>query len=535
VSPLGGGLTSAASSVAANGDVVHAVYWRQFAAGNEEVFYRRSQNRGDSWEPEVRLTDATGLSRSPSVAVSGSTVYVVWADDRAGNFEIYLKLSQNGGTTWGTDTRLTTMAGSSLGPSVAVSASRIHVVWNDDRDGNLEIYHKRGALDGSSWDADARITNTGTSSTHPTLAIGSSAVHLAWEEGQQVAYQLSLDDGATWSAAQQLSHALAGQFIAARLPSIAATDQDVHVVWMDNRTLTCIYCYRLYYASSTSNGSTWGGEREISSDESSTGYPSLSASGSALRVLWASRSEIAGTSIYYLRSLDGGQTWGARTTITDYAGNVDRPSHSFADGRLHMVWTKDAYDPNSTVQYANLDEGADLDVHNARLDVVGNVMRMRPTTTGTVGARLWVGQFVVGNTDAGFNPDPDGPSEAPALDQVQARGLLNPRPPAQILLDLQQCLSLAGMPGTPSPGPNQALTLIDLIRGTSRLPAMLVVPSSLNRGAPRRGEVIACVRTSATSGIYEQRVVVTGRAGANTTLDSFRVRLTKPRFVWPPF
>src|SRR6266540_1458080 len=103
VSDLAIGQTSAYWSIAATGAVVHAVYWRSVGTGNEEIFYRRSTNRGDAWDPERQLTNAPGLSRSPSVAAFGSSVYAVWADDRAGNFEVYLKVSQDGGTTWGND------------------------------------------------------------------------------------------------------------------------------------------------------------------------------------------------------------------------------------------------------------------------------------------------------------------------------------------------------------------------------------------------------------------------------------------------
>src|SRR5690242_1408746 len=60
VSTLGTGTTSAAWSVAAVGNVVHAVYWRSVASGNEEIFYARSLNGGGIWQPEVQLTHAMG-------------------------------------------------------------------------------------------------------------------------------------------------------------------------------------------------------------------------------------------------------------------------------------------------------------------------------------------------------------------------------------------------------------------------------------------------------------------------------------------
>ena len=100
------------------------------------------------WQPDVRLTNDSAYSQTSNsnawcVASSGSVVHVVWDDNRDGNMEIYYKRSTDAGLTWGADTRLTNDAASSRFPSVAVSGSVVHVVWTDERDGNYEIYYKR--------------------------------------------------------------------------------------------------------------------------------------------------------------------------------------------------------------------------------------------------------------------------------------------------------------------------------------------------------------------------------------------------------
>jgi hypothetical protein len=70
-------------------------------------------------------------------------VHTVWQDNRDGNYEIYYKRSTDGGVSWETDTRLTNNTAGSWYPSIAVSGSIVHTVWSDDRDGNDEIYYKR--------------------------------------------------------------------------------------------------------------------------------------------------------------------------------------------------------------------------------------------------------------------------------------------------------------------------------------------------------------------------------------------------------
>ena len=129
-------------SIVVNGTIVH-VAWYDMRDGNYEIYYKRSTDLGIAWETETRLTNDPAYSTYPTLAVSGLNVHLVWYDSRDGNTEIYYKFSSNGGIGWGTDTRLTNDAGTSLYPFIAVSNSILHVIWTDNRDGNPEIYYKR--------------------------------------------------------------------------------------------------------------------------------------------------------------------------------------------------------------------------------------------------------------------------------------------------------------------------------------------------------------------------------------------------------
>jgi hypothetical protein len=124
--------------------LVNQVHESMTKANREwEIYYRRSTDRGDDWEPTIRLTNAPGLSHRPSVAVAGDDVHVVWWDDRDGNSEVYYKHSADGGLKWSDDMRLTTADGDSQFPAVAVSRNFVHVVWLDSRDGTPQIYSLR--------------------------------------------------------------------------------------------------------------------------------------------------------------------------------------------------------------------------------------------------------------------------------------------------------------------------------------------------------------------------------------------------------
>ena len=184
---------SAAPSVAATGDTVH-VAWEDDRAGNQEIYYKRSTDNGATWSGDTRLTNAAGWSCPPSVAATGAAVHVVWRDDRDGNAEVYYKRSADYGATWGGDTRLTNDGGMSTSPSVAATGDLVRVAWGDDRDGNQEIYYNCSVDGGTTWGSDTRLTDAADYSGNPSVAVAGIEVHVVWEDrrdgaGQEVYYR----------------------------------------------------------------------------------------------------------------------------------------------------------------------------------------------------------------------------------------------------------------------------------------------------------------------------------------------------------
>jgi hypothetical protein len=177
------------ASVSAYGSVVH-VAWLDNRDGNDEIYYKRSTDAGFSWGADIRLTNNSYASYPPSISASGSNVHVVWHDTRDGNTEIYYKRSTNGGLNWGADTRLTNNSAVSGFPSVKSFGSAVHVVWYDSRDGNTEIYYKRSTNDGVNWGADTRLTNNSDASAYPSVSLSLSTVHVVWQDFRNGNYEI---------------------------------------------------------------------------------------------------------------------------------------------------------------------------------------------------------------------------------------------------------------------------------------------------------------------------------------------------------
>ncbi|MBK8550021.1 MAG: hypothetical protein IPL53_02760 [Ignavibacteria bacterium] len=181
---------SAIPSVSVSGLFVH-VAWDDTRDGNAEIYYKRSTDGGVSWGADTRLTNNSASSTSACVAVLDSVVHVTW-QDRRDEWEIYYKRSSDGGVSWGPDIRLTSNPASSWYPNVAVSGSVVHLVWQDRMNGNDEIHYKRSADKGVSWDSVTRLTFNTSGSWNPSVSVSGSVVHVVWNDyriGSEIWYK----------------------------------------------------------------------------------------------------------------------------------------------------------------------------------------------------------------------------------------------------------------------------------------------------------------------------------------------------------
>ena len=350
---------NSAWSVASSGSVVHIV-WSDKRDGNHEIYHKRSTDAGVNWEADTRLTNDTSTSKSPSVAVSGSVVHVAWQDTRAGNIQIYYKRSTDAGVSWGADTRLTNNTSYSVGPSVAVLGSAIHVVWTDYRDGNYEIYYKRSTNAGVNWEADTRLTNNTGDSFSSSVAVSGSQVHVVWWDQRNnndgIYYKRSIDGGVTWGADILLTNNTATSYY----PSVAVSGSVVHVVWGDYRDGN----NQIYHKRSTDAGVNWGTDVRMTNNTSYSYVPSVAVSGSVVHVVW----EDYRAEIYYKRSTDGGVNWGTDVRMTNNTSHSWSPSVAVSGSVVHVVW-EDSRDENFEIYYKRDPTGNPTGINNISTDI----------------------------------------------------------------------------------------------------------------------------------------------------------------------
>ena len=135
------------------------------------------------------VNDVNGTASHPRVGDDPGMGYSVWHDSRDGNTEIYL--SQFYANTPYSDVRLTEDPASSTNPDIATYtpvASEWWVVWQDNRDGNWEIYMTTSVV------PEFGMIDGLVSETDGTTPIEGVLVR-ALQNGQEVASQITGSDG----------------------------------------------------------------------------------------------------------------------------------------------------------------------------------------------------------------------------------------------------------------------------------------------------------------------------------------------------
>jgi hypothetical protein len=334
-----------AHRIASNGDTLYVIWLADTNYnGWNELYYRRSTNGGLNWGPVVQLVpDNSYHPYGCGIAVSGISVHVIWIDNQYGKLQMYYRHSTDAGLTWSTDVQLTDNTSVPDGPCIDVFGSTIHIVWQEQRDGKHEIYYKRSADAGLTWGPDTRLSDTSAIAISPFIAVSGTNVHVVWSDSRdgtynyEVYYKHSADGGLSWGADTRLTNDLAYS----GYPHISAFDSDVSVVWCDGRDNNY---FEIYYKRSADAGLNWDEDIRLTNDPDFSGPPSVAVSGLAIHVVWTD-GRSGNNEIYYKRSIDGGVNWEEDMRLTNAVPFIKySPAVLASNDAVHVVWadTRDA-------------------------------------------------------------------------------------------------------------------------------------------------------------------------------------------------
>jgi hypothetical protein len=162
----------------------------------------------------------------------------VWNDDRDGNTEIYYAELSSSGVKLSNDVRVTNSAGVSRFPKIAWSGSDFGVLWNDQRDGTYENYFVRLNEYGLPLGPELRLTARPADSTFPAMIWNGSVYGVVYTDSRdldpEIYFQTIDRQGTTVVPETRLTNAPGNS----RSPSIAwdGRSSQYGISWLDNRS-----------------------------------------------------------------------------------------------------------------------------------------------------------------------------------------------------------------------------------------------------------------------------------------------------------
>jgi hypothetical protein len=219
-----------------------------------------------------------------------------------------------------------------------ISLDSVYTVWEESigSDTFSQILFKRNTI---SFDPSIIVSHTG-SFEDPAIAASGNNVYVVWKESSQDArdiwYRRSTDGGASFSGTVNLRSKTTGSLFE---PAIAASGNNVYVVWVDN--ITAIGVWDILYRRSTNGGASFSGTVNLTENTASDGEETaIAASGNNVYVVWSNQS--GNFDILYKKSTNGGASFGDTKNLSNNPGDSREPAVAVTGTNVYVVWRDDS-------------------------------------------------------------------------------------------------------------------------------------------------------------------------------------------------
>lgn len=331
--------------LAANGNSVYVV-WQEFTpdTGSYEVYLRRSTDGGSTFDPPVNLSAGVGSLSNPAfgvpdIAVAGSNIYIVWAH-QLGGLSVFFRRSTDAGLTWSDIFQVTPAFGDNLVPRVVSSGDNVVVAWRrSPGSGPHDILVRQSADAGVDWSTAQNLSSGGLGAGNHDLVAEGSNVFVFWEDGNRsVLYRRSTDGGATFESALDLTGELTTDGLLI-FPRAAIGDLKVYLTWNSGSSGN----QQIFFRRSLNGGVSWDGIQSLSPQGVSASAP-VAASANNVFVTWRGRLDTPGEfDIFFRNSTDNGTTWSPPLSsdplnLSATSGDSRSPQLAVTGSSTFVVW-----------------------------------------------------------------------------------------------------------------------------------------------------------------------------------------------------
>lgn len=266
------------------------------------------------------------------ISAIDNTVYLVWQESvndklNKNNYDIYFKKSENNGNTFSKPINLSNNTGFSEHPQIAVTKNGIFIVWTDDTDSNnTEIMFSKSEDNGVTFSKAINLSNNSKNSNNVEVSAFNENVYLVWQDidydqnndkNSSIMFKSSFDSGNTFNDSIELATNTNDAY-----PKVNSYQDYVYIVWnSENNDLSKdIENSGLFFIESSDRGNTF--ENSIRLAHYNFGESQISVSKDEVLIIWGGLHSKNIKDIYFVKSDDNG------TSFTDpYTIQVTKPEN----------------------------------------------------------------------------------------------------------------------------------------------------------------------------------------------------------------
>jgi hypothetical protein len=321
------------------------------AAMSTLMLFTSSANAATAgWMGETKLSSpTTGDGWEPAIAADPTAPYVYagWMQYAANKVYIAVRVSADGGSTWGAVTRLFTSNQGQYDISLATTSSG--AVYATYMQGN-HIEFQKSTNHGATWTAPLQVSG-GTWADKPWEATSANGndVYITWTTRGDLYAVNSHNAGASFSTPLQVT-AETGQYYYSNGGTVLPNGTAVMVgsEYPEGGNSTRLTGPVPIVVFRTTNGGTSWTRTVVDTLNTGASYATSSvttvasdANGTLVLVYSGSLTVGANGHVYVRRSTDSGATWSARTEMTTSAGGADATATAAAgkgSGQFTLTW-----------------------------------------------------------------------------------------------------------------------------------------------------------------------------------------------------
>jgi hypothetical protein len=416
-----------------------------------------------SFSTNVKVNSGASANRvGPDITVDSSgNAYCVWGDWRNSNWDIYFSKSLDGGVSWETpDVMVSSGSGNQTYPSITVGSSgNIYVVWEDDRNGDKDIYFAKSLDGGLSWSNPNIRVNFDTfgrgdpnmSQVSAQIAVDSvEDIYVIWQDNrwtdEDIFFAKSSDGGATWGVENTRVNTDSAPSPDQKNPTmILDSTGTIYVAWSQGSGST----NDIYFSKSTDGGTIWSNPFIRVNTEPATAdraNPTIGVDSNAnVFIAWQDNKN-GNYDIYFASSFNGGSTWSNPNVRVDNStsGLQYTPSIAVSEsGTIYMTW-QDSRNTDLDIYFAySIDQGISWVESSSSVndDNLGKVQRYPDVAVGSQGPIYVVWQDARSTVNEIFSATTEALNPFPFVDLLKVQGFLEGTPEIRHIIPNEPSLS----------------------------------------------------------------------------------------------